>query len=174
MVILLDVANFIITILTSSVISAIVTNLFSEWQKRNEYKRDYYKKIIDRRLKAYEVAESLASCFDERAKDEENNYVFLSCCSTTENAKATFEALKNAEKYEIWLSRECQDCIKKLNEILLPLLIFDEEYEKRLKLNRIKLSIDLCGNIEKQRDKLRNIIAKDMINLHDVDSFFNN
>lgn len=42
------------TILTSSVVGAVVSSLFSEWLKRNDYKRDYYKKIIDKRIATYE------------------------------------------------------------------------------------------------------------------------
>ena len=41
-------------IVGSAVISTIISNLCLWWHKKNDYKRDYYKKIIDHRIEAYE------------------------------------------------------------------------------------------------------------------------
>lgn len=171
---MLDLTKLIITVLTSSVVGAVVSNLFSEWQKRNEYKRDYYKKIIDRRMKAYEVVETFASCFDVRARDESTDTKFLLCCSTVENAKNTFEYLKTVEKYILWIDKDCKKCVEEINQLLLPLLAFDETQAINQGNERIKKSIEICEELEYKRDKLRDIIKKNIIKLHDVDSFFKN
>ena len=60
----MDWSTLVVAILTSSVVGAVVSSLFSEWQKRNDYKRDYYKKIIDKRLNAYEKLEAFIGMMD--------------------------------------------------------------------------------------------------------------
>lgn len=46
-------------IVSSAVISTIISNLCLWWHKKNDYKRDYYKKIIDKRIAAYEKLSAL-------------------------------------------------------------------------------------------------------------------
>lgn len=162
----------LVNALITAVVSAIVTNLFMWWQKRNDYKRDYYKKVVDKRIKAYEQAEVFVACFDGESVDRATGKSWLTCCETLEDAKRTFEELENTNKYSLWLSKECNQCIQEINTVLYPLFRFDEKDEKNFKLHRLMLSLTLSDVIAKHRDELRNIIRKDMMNLHDVDKFF--
>ena len=45
--------------LLGALLGTVIAGLFSLRAKRNEYVNDYYKKVIDRRLAAYEQLESL-------------------------------------------------------------------------------------------------------------------
>lgn len=52
-------------IVGSAVISTIISNLCLWWHKKNDYKRDYYKKIIDKRIEAYEELEEFVFNIDK-------------------------------------------------------------------------------------------------------------
>ncbi len=160
MVILVDWSSLIFAILTSSVIGAIVSNLFSEWQKRNEYKRDYYKKIIDKRMKAYESVELFASCFDKIAITEDTGQRFLDCCWRIEESKKTFEILGEVQKQRLWLEKDCRLLLDNFQKNMLPFFAFAPENEINQGNKRIIEAEKIRPILEKDRDELRNIIKK--------------
>ena len=164
--------NTLYNALITAVVSAIVTNFFLWWQKRNDYKRDYYKKVVDKRIKAYEQVEALAACFDHQTTNLYTNQKWLACCITLEAAKTTFKMIEDVEKHGLWLSEECNQCITNINKTLMPLFYFDDKQEEAFKNERFKLSIDMYEDMVKHRENLRKIISNDMMNLHDVDNFF--
>lgn len=164
--------NTLYNAIVTAIVSAVITNVCLWWHKKADYKRDYYKKVVDKRIKAYEQVERFAACFDHQTTNLHTNQKWLACCITLDAAKTTFKILEDVEKDGLWLSEECNQCIKNINKTLMPLFYFDDKQEEMFKKERIRLSICMYDNMVEYRDKLRSIIRRDMINLHDVDKFF--
>jgi len=63
--------------LISSVFSILVTYLFRLWENSRNFKRDYYKKIIDKRINAYERVIAFNESYRTIvSKDEDCRLVF--------------------------------------------------------------------------------------------------
>lgn len=160
--------------IVTAVISAIVTNVCLWWHKKADYKRDYYKKIVDKRIKAYEAVEKMVAHLNKTARVEDENKKFLACCYPMNNTKKFFEDMAEVEKYRLWLERDCRECLDRINTIMEPFYTFYSTNEINMSGKRCSKAIEVCPYLEKERDELRDIIKKNIIKLHDVDSFFNN
>ncbi len=158
----------------TAIISAIITNLCLWWHKKADYKRDYYKKIVDKRIKAYEVVEKLIARLDKTAILENDNRKFLECCYPMGNTKKFFEEMGEVEKYRLWLEQDCRECLDRINVKMTPFYAFYSTNEINMSGKRLSKAVEVCSELEKERDKLRQIVKKNIVKLHDVDSFFNN
>jgi hypothetical protein len=59
----LDSTSWIASTAVASVVAAALSSWFNYLLKNKEYKNDYYKKVIDKRIKALESVEVLVSLF---------------------------------------------------------------------------------------------------------------
>lgn len=139
-----------------------------------EYKNDYYKKVIDKRMEAYQAVEELAACFDDVVLLNIGRRYFR-CCENLELSMDVCNKITNVEKYSVWLSEEVLKCIRTINREFMFFLdntpgakcYSDKEY-------RLGHACDTFGEHEKNRDDLRKIIGRDLVNLCDVESFLEN
>lgn len=133
MVIVVDWSTFGFTILTSSVVGAVVSSVFSEWLKRNDYKRDYYKKIIDKRIATYERLATVITNVGLKAtyfitNEEKEIYV---CFESLSNLQKINEDLVMALSDVHWYSPRTYKKLRDINCIFAGVL--DRAYKDRLK-----------------------------------------
>lgn len=98
-------------IVGSAVISTIISNLCLWWHKKNDYKRDYYKKIIDKRIEAYEELEEFVFNIDK-----------MIYCFVAEPPFLIYSCFEDEYK-SLTEKRSISDIIKKANGIRQMLLI---------------------------------------------------
>lgn len=186
--------DFLKIALTSSLFSAVVTTGANYYFKKQDYKRDYYKKIIDKRLKAYEELESFMGSFclkqevSNPLRDEKDAKSFeVLRCFTEDNGliKANDDILK-VLKYSLWFSNEICENLGKINSMVCEVGISLTDTSSKLS-NEIRKS-GLTGKLAKEDlilymghvffddiqtciKELGITISKDLTNIHDVESF---
>lgn len=177
----MDWSTLVVTILTSSAISAIVSSLFSEWQKRNDYKRDYYKKIIDKRLEAYEklnkficdMANTRRIMNPDLNETYEEGTIIFDCFVEKDSIKKSLEKTIDVLDYGVWYSEEISINLVKMNEILAFAVTTVEhptvDNLKRYNLNKNIISnsywhINLGAYLYKEFDNIVKNIKKAIVN----------
>lgn len=162
--------------------------------KNIDYKNDYYKKIIDKRMTAYEYLEFVISkieiiqeIFDDyRLKQGEGKPIY-SCFMNKEALTETCEDIISVSKYDLWLSNEVRSKLSEINLIIAYALTSINCPNKRnlefyglniQKDNNDKLSIKIGIYEYKKMSKLinevRTIMAKDIKTLDEIVPFFDN
>ena len=162
--------------------------------KNIDYKNDYYKKIIDKRMTAYEYLEFVISkieviqeIFDDyRLKQGEGKNIY-SCFKNKEMLAETCENIISVSKYDLWLSNEVRIKLSEINLIIANALTSINCPNKRnlefyglniQKDNNDKLSIKIGIYEYKKMSKLinevRTIMAKDIKTLDEIVPFFDN
>lgn len=95
-------------ILASSVVSAIISAFISYWtarfQTKSSYINDYYKKLLDRRLNAYEQVEAIVSDLCAITQLDDGRPVQLIFFSGYDDYIKFLVALNIASKNSFWLS----------------------------------------------------------------------
>lgn len=164
--------------IVTAVISAIVTNVCLWWHKKADYKRDYYKKIVDKRIVAYEkLAEVIADIGIKThyAGDVESGEVYI-CFSN-------FKKLDNANKKIVvllgevnWFSPEIFSEIRNLNNILANVLDnVSKDYlngKKWTFINYLEAENNVHSIMEKTIFRIKKLSIDDRMHLDDVEGFF--
>lgn len=192
MVNVLDWEQFIVNVLTSSAVGVIANKLFSEWQKRKDYKRDYYKKIIDKRMNAYEklqnyvmkLAVSKQILDVHTSKISESNKNIYECfCKESDIDKALCDTIEIAS-YSPWFSYEIIDGLYSINKILaeaktvilypttenLQIYKFDETALGKDFLS-IDIGVKVYDDIHQNIAMIKTAILRDIGHLDDVEGF---
>lgn len=164
--------------IVTAIISAIVTNVCLWWHKKTDYKREYYKKIIDKRITAYEkLAEVIADIGIKThyAGDVESGEVYI-CFSN-------FKKLDNANKKLVvllgevnWFSSEIFSEIRNLNNILANVLDnVSKDYlngKKWTFINYLEAENNVHSIMEKTIFRIKKLSIDDRMHLDDVEGFF--
>lgn len=182
-------------VVSSAVISTIISNLFLWWHKKNDYKRDYYKKIIDKRLNAYEklkvfigeleiVREILSDKFGEKPGQ---GTLIHDCFFEKENLNTAIEECIIVLKESQWFSKMITQELLKINNILANCytVIYHptEESLKDYNLNMENIQIEkwffqvaivVRPQLENSINKVIEKMNKDILNLDEVETFFEN
>ena len=155
-----------LAILSSSVISgvlgALIAGAYALRNKRNEYVNDYFKTVIHRRLAAYEQLESLIVALKTAVLDSDNKpYHFL--FSKEGDWETAHGLLFKVMSQGMWVSEEAFEKTRDLNYLVF-------------RLNPSESSVIEFGKqnyeaIATLRAELENILATDMLTLHDVKGF---
>ena len=192
----------IIPILTSafggSCLGALITGIVN-WRLSNKsYKDDYYKKVLDKRIEAYEKVEYFIDHIfgitpfiipDYYMATTGCERLYHTCFTNLETFDKALDEFSNLSKYLRWTSKEVKDTLGKINKKTsdLDILIHHPDKEKVMK-NVFKdfflkytaedeayLCVVVgCKNytvIESLIDELRKIIYRDYINMYDVKAF---
>lgn len=163
--------NIWIAILSSagvaSIISAIAGYVFNVLMQKRKYKDDYYKMVIGKRMEAYAKVEEVYKLLKTYASEDFGQSGHCIIFNDKEMLRLCFKKLYKALNDNIWLSRELDDDLQYLNDMLM---LFKEELEK-------------SGGDIKELGKLKNPIfaeirtfidkhyTKDMLTLYDVKGF---
>ena len=163
-------------IVGSAVISTIISNLCLWWHKKNDYKRDYYKKIIDHRIEAYEkLSIYLDSVWTQKRitalKHETEIY---SCFENEEELIKAHQLLFSYCPGIHWYSEDVYSNYYNLARYLVDTLdvLNGTKEEKRVQAqNHCAALNNLIADTIRQ---LKIAIAEDRISFDKVEDFFNN
>lgn len=168
-------------IVGSAVISTIISNLCLWWHKKNDYKRDYYKKIIDKRIEAYEELEEFVFNIDKMIYCivAEPPFLIYSCFEDEYKSWTEKRSISDIIKRSEWYSADVINCLRKIEEILKKglesLRDIEEATEEEEYLQRMHAIECFGGKQEKSMkeiiENLRIAIKDDWNKLDDVESF---
>ena len=162
----------------TAVISALVTNLCLWWHKKTDYKREYYKKIIDKRIIAYEKLFDCISFVGLKATYSLGDEVIEMhiCFESLNKLKEANKKIVLLKSEACWFSNDINIELVKLNNILADLhdrIIQDNSdgnywsYE-----DSIDEGLKLYGKVEGLLNNIKIMISNDITNLYDVEKFF--
>lgn len=166
----LEAANrvFYASIITASVsiVVCIITIYFNYRQsirvKHKEYVDEYYKHILQKRIMAYELLESFVASIKLSVLDDSGKPYHL-IFSREELYEDSFKLLLNLTSQALWFNKDTFDITRELNYIFFRA----DTTEKTI----IDYGKENYTNVAELRHKLENMIARDMLSLHDIENF---
>lgn len=113
-------------LLGNGVIAVIITGFISVRQKRTDYYREYYKTVIQKRIRAYELVDELMQNFKKSvasytANSYDKCYMFFLPSPGAPNHDGLLEVHKQIEKVMVqntWLSHTVSGNVSEINHLL--------------------------------------------------------
>ena len=109
----MDAATILTSTVVATIVSGLITGFYSLWAKQREYRNDYYKAVVQRRIVAYEALEaliiSLKACVVEG--DGKPYHLLFAREGDWDSA---YNLLMNVSSQSLWLS---DDAFKKSQEL---------------------------------------------------------
>jgi len=156
--------------LLAALVSAGVSALVALKLKDKEYRNDYYKQIIGKRLKVYEYLEKQLVQLRPHVLDDEDQKMYLKIFSKGKEywQKSTRNQL-SALNASFWLTYDTHTLLANLNKIIIEIGIrYDTSDDKEL----IKAGKEYDYMLSSLRIDLEAALRKDMQELYDVNKFF--
>tara|TARA_R110000868_G_C10794055_1_gene756559 strand:+ start:528 stop:1073 length:546 start_codon:yes stop_codon:yes gene_type:complete len=161
-------------ILTSSliagIISAFVSYFISIRLKKLDFKNEYYKEILKKRLNAYQYIEAQIAVLKNVVLDEKDNVPYHSIFSYGD--VEFFDYQKNlimAINYNLWIDDKTTNILERINELF---------YSLNIKINGLsEIEMHKIGKLYYQqisdlRFELENATKEGLYNLHDIRKAF--
>lgn len=163
-------------ILTSSLLSAFLTSFVNWLIQRNNYKNDYYKKLLDKRLSAYEEVESLTSKMRLLIHLEDGNVCNAFFSSGRQEYELFVISLMAPSMSSFWLSGEVSSKITELNVFLLNEVSYriEDLSDEQAAITLEKLGVKHRESIKAIRKEIEMLIYKDLKTLHQIPQFIIN
>lgn len=176
----------------ASIIGAFFTIYFNLKGKKIDYKRDYYKKIIDKRMESYEklndVINSILVVREVLSKNcVKQGYSVCELFIDVKNIDDILDKIVDIRRYSIWFTEEIVEKISYINLILSNVSLAlnhpsDEilaKYNLSVKDIGVKKCSILIGKFESEKlcqlaEEIKLIIANDLLEMHNVEDFLSN
>lgn len=161
-------------ILTSTfvagIVSALVSYFISIKLKKLDFKNEYYKEILKKRLVAYQYIESQLAVLKTVVLDKNDNkpYHMMFSYSDVE----FFDFQKNmimAISFSLWIDDETTENLEKLNELFYNLNL---KTEGKSNFELTNLGKKYYQHISDLRFQLENSTKRGLYNLHDIEKAF--
>lgn len=167
----MTITQIIIVIFSSSVLSAALTSVVNYYLTSVNYKNEYYKKLLDNRLEAYQNVYYFLSNIKTLIHYSEDNiltpYLFTNGIDNFD--KVSVEILVPI-KSSIWLSSDLSDSLTKLS-VLLNKISNEANAEREPDSELLKLGQLYMEEIRAIRFEIETIVKRDFKNLHKIESF---
>ncbi|WPP52165.1 hypothetical protein [Catalinimonas niigatensis] len=159
-------------LLTSTVIagilSAIVSAIVSIKLKDQDYRHEYFKKILDKRLEAYHFIETQIAGMKSSVLDENARAYHLIFAYGKDKFYEYQHNLFVALSYSMWINDRTVVHMEKLDELFFNISRrIDETDDNTL----IILGKDYYREISDLRQTLEGAVRNDLLNLHDLNKF---
>lgn len=165
-------------ILGSAVVSTLITNVCVYFQRESDYKRDYYKKIIDKRIAAYEKLSSLlveitvtSGIMEEGGIEVGSTYkIFKDSDSAILINKKIIDVASDLYYY----SPEVGAILKEINSKSIEYLKqVERDCKDEINYERDCLSWGsiFSNELQEMTENIKIEIAKDMLTLYEVENF---
>jgi hypothetical protein len=146
--------------------------------KDKDYKYEVYKKIIDKRLAAWEESEKFIASISTAVQDENDKSLIFKYCLDTESFEEVFAKIgQMLVKHSIWMGNDYAYSFTALHTEQVIIRFESVEWKKENELSATKDALlQKAGKkhfdrIHKLILELTNILRNQLVNLHDVDSF---
>ncbi len=148
-----------------ALVGALIPGFFTLRAKRNEYVNDYYKKVIDRRIAAYEQLESLIVPLKTLVLgDDKKPYHFLFSQDEASGVAPAHFILLGITSQALWLSDEAFQETREFNRLLCG-------FHGSTSASLVEFGQQNYQAFATLRENLERILAADMLVLHDVEGF---
>jgi hypothetical protein len=168
-------SQIIVAIISSSVLSASLTS-FVNWIFHNSnYKKDYFKKILEKRFNAFEKVQDLAGKLSFQTQLD--NSVIPTIFFNNEYYDQFIILLASAIDSSFWLEISTSSKLTELNVFLLNNITNNINYDwdiDQMNQKHNELGVNHLENIRLFRQELQTLVNKELKNLHKVEHFFNN
>ena len=163
------------TILSSAVVAAIVSSIASYiiniLTHKREYKDDYYKMVIAKRMDAYSKVEVVILSLKKLVRDESDNCLYNIIFNNSHEEFFAFQAqLYEIAANSVWLSKDMYNALSELNLLFTQIdsQVLDDGSNLLIlgKQNRKKIA-DI-------RIRLEDIFRRDILSLHKIEEFLKN
>lgn len=171
----MELVKIITIIISSSVLAAILTSIFNLIIQSLNYKREYYKKIIDKRIEALEQIIELSNQLKvmthlengqicniifTKGEDYYNNFMILLALTVNQS---------------FWLNDEVNETLLELNIFLHEEIGNKIEFENELNRSNqlVTLGIESLNMIREFRIKIEKQLLMDFSNMQRIKNFIN-
>ncbi len=152
--------------LIATAIATIISSIITIYLKNLEYKNEYYKKVIEKRLFAYEFLETQVAVLKTTVLDEEDlkpyHFIF------SQGKDEFYEFTKNlhlAISFSMWINYETTIEMENLNEVFYNIL---SKIEKSIENDIINIGKENYSKISSLRKKLEENVRNDLLSLYDL------
>ena len=157
-------------ILSSAVISAVVSVILSAvttyWLKGLEFRNEYYKEIIKKRIEAYIPIEQVIASLKGAALDTEDNKPYhLIFGYGEEGFYNFFSYVKIGIQNSLWIEEKTIEYLEKINAISFKAMLLSSEDPTNIDL--IQFGKKYYNELALLRKDLEVSARKDLLTLHD-------
>ena len=152
----------------AALVSASISAFIALKGKEKEFKNDYYKKIIDKRIKAIEHAEALINLF-RPFKTMPNDLSYHTYFIKKLQDDDYLEALNAVIEHSLWFSSSTLYSLKQFNIVFRPIKAKAKTFKEESDLKNF--AAENFDAILKRMIEVQGCIGRDMHNLHDVSGF---
>lgn len=150
----------------SGIISALISYIISVRLKNIDYKNEYYKKILDKRLDAYKYLENQIAVMKTTVMDDEDGKAYHFIFGSGSDGVIEFHKnLVVAMSYSIWINDKTVKIMEDLNQYFY--LISSVNDEKQI-VSKAKRDYHKIAGLRKELEKS---VKSDLFNLHNLDEF---
>ncbi|MDY3338743.1 hypothetical protein PG279_06075 [Riemerella anatipestifer] len=150
----------------SGIISAIVSYIISVRLKNIDYKNEYYKKILDKRLDAYQYLENQIAVMKTTVMDDEDGKAYHFVLGKGREGVVEFHRnLLLAMSYSLWINDKTVKVMEELNQCFYLISLIDNKNEI---ISRAKRDYHKIAGLRK---KLEKSVKSDLFSLHNLDRF---
>ena len=155
----ISTGSVLATAFGGAALGALITGGFSIWLNRKNYKRDYYKKIIDKRIEAYQELNNFLNymrIYNYVQLDGKNKIIQKAFISEDEY-NTVLDKLKSIHESTIWLSKDLADMFYDFSNLLIYIkdYIHNEDYKIKYWLSENNKD-DLLKKVEEEKEKIKN------------------
>lgn len=157
-----------------AIVGGLLTIIGNTLNAKLNFKRDYYKKVIDVRFEAYMNLKNYLLSYDIVVVNDiqEQYYLFFSFGSESYNNVVMKHHQVTSDGF--WFTEEISDSLLKLNEIFLWI---DEKELRSKNEDELKQEIIFAGikfheEIREIKTKIKHFLKNDLDTLHDYKLFF--
>lgn len=170
----MDNIEFLNIILTSTLIagitSAIVSFLTSLHLRKVDYRNDYYKEIIKKRMDAYEYIDAQIAILKPVVLDDNDGRAYHIIFSYGEDEFLNFQKnLFVAVSYSMWIDKHTTGELENLNGLFYSL---NNKIHLKTNSEAIEIGKEYYEKISDSRFRLEQATKKGLYNLHDVKKVF--
>lgn len=150
----ISTGSVLATAFGGAALGALITGGFSIWLNRKNYKRDYYKKIIDKRIEAYQELNNFLNymrIYNYVQLDGKNKIIQKAFISEDEY-NTVLDKLKSIHESTIWLSKDLADMFYDFSNLLIYIkdYIYNEDYKIKYWLSENNKD-DLLKKVEEEK-----------------------
>lgn len=159
--------QIITIVLSSSLISSLLTVFFQWVFKFIDYKNDFNKKIIDKRITAYEGVENIIWNLSLKSNDGKRMWPLF--CTNEDLFNEFVVNIAFLNRNTIWLSNNLGRKLTELNAFVIRL---HNDNKPVTESDYIKIGCNNMKEINSYRKTIETMFKKDFKNLHSVRKFF--
>jgi hypothetical protein len=158
-------AQFLLSLLTAvvGILVACIAGFYTLRSRQNDYRNDYYKIVVARRIAAYEAVENLIVALKSSTIDVADRKVYHILFSSADGL--AHDLTGRVTSQSLWLSDRC---FEKTQDISRKLFRLNGEDDA----SAIEFGKKNYEDLAQLRAELEDVLAEDMRTLHDVKRFF--